>query len=89
VLSRFWWRVFDYHDGQETRREAKARARRAAGALAERAAAGRDVLLIAHGYFNFMIGQVLVARGWRRTLDQGFRYWGARRFEPPKPRPPA
>jgi broad specificity phosphatase PhoE len=83
VVSRFWWRVFDYHDGQESHAEASARAARAAGALAGQAAAGSDVLLIAHGYFNFMIGQALAARGWRRTLDQGFRYWSVRRFEPP------
>ncbi len=41
-------------------------------------------MLIAHGYFNFMIGRALVAQGWRRTLDQGFQYWAARRFEPPR-----
>jgi broad specificity phosphatase PhoE len=84
VVSRFWWRVFDYHDGQESRSEAGARAVRAAGDLARRAAAGGDVVLIAHGYFNFMIGRALAAEGWRRTLDQGFRYWSARRFEPPR-----
>jgi broad specificity phosphatase PhoE len=83
VVSRFWWRVFDYHDGQESWLQARERARDAAALLAERAAAGEDVLLIAHGYFNYMIGQALIARGWRRTVDQGFAYWSARRFEPP------
>jgi broad specificity phosphatase PhoE len=84
VLSRIWWRVFDYNDGQESRAQAEARARRAAATLAARAAGGGDVVLIAHGYFNFMIGRALVAQGWRRTLDQGFQYWAARRFEPPR-----
>lgn len=83
VVSRFWWQVFDYHDGQETYAQACVRAVRAADVLIARAAADGDVVLVAHGYFNFMIGRELVARGWRRTLNQGFRYWSARRFEPP------
>lgn len=83
VLSRFCWWAFDYHDGQESLAEAEARAGRAAKALADRAAAGEEVVLIAHGFFNAMIGRALTARGWRKTLDQGFRYWSARRFEPP------
>jgi broad specificity phosphatase PhoE len=84
VVSRFCWSVFDYHDGQESRVEAEARARRAARRLVDQAAGGEDVVLIAHGYFNFMIGRALVGLGWRRTLNQGFRYWSARRFEAPR-----
>jgi broad specificity phosphatase PhoE len=84
VLSRFCWQAFDYHDGQESYGEARLRARAAARALTDAAAGGQDVVLIAHGYFNFMIGRVLMAQGWRRTLDQGFKYWCARRFEPPQ-----
>ena len=84
VLSRFCWWAFNYHDGQESVAEAGARARRAAADLAGRAAAGEEVMLIAHGFFNAMIGQALTARGWRKTLDQGYRYWSARRFEPPR-----
>ncbi len=84
VISRFWWAVFDYHDGQESRGEAEARALAAARLLSEQTAGGEDVVLIAHGYFNFMIGRALVAQGWRRTLNQGFKYWSTRRFEPPR-----
>jgi broad specificity phosphatase PhoE len=83
VLSRFCWWAFNYHDGQESLAEAEARARRAASELADRAVAGEEVVLIAHGFFNAMIGRALAARGWRKTLDQGFKYWSARRFEPP------
>jgi broad specificity phosphatase PhoE len=83
VVSRFWWFVFDGHGGQESRAQAAARARRAAALLSERAAGGQTVVLIAHGYFNFMIGRVLAGRGWRRTVDQRFGYWSMRRFEPP------
>ena len=83
MIARICWWLFDHHDGQESRHEAQARARAAAERLAERSARGETVLVIAHGYFNLMIGSALERRGWRRTLDQGFRYWCARRFEPP------
>jgi broad specificity phosphatase PhoE len=83
VISRVCWWLLNHHAGQESRREAEGRARAAADLLAESAARGEAVLVIAHGYFNLMIGSVLERRGWRRTLDQGFRYWCARRFEPP------
>jgi broad specificity phosphatase PhoE len=82
VLSRVFWQAFDYHDGQESRAQAAARARQAARFLIEQTTGGQDVLLIAHGYFNFMIGRSLKAEGWRRAGDQGFKYWSARRFEP-------
>jgi broad specificity phosphatase PhoE len=84
VLSRFCWQALNYHDGQESVAQARDRAGRAADLLAGRAQGGEIIVLIAHGYFNFMIGQALTARGWRRTLDQGFKYWRARRFEPPQ-----
>lgn len=84
VLSRFCWAVFNYHDGQETVAQATARARRVADLLIDRADDDRIVVLVAHGYFNFMVGRALIARGWRRKLDQGYRYWAFRRFEPPE-----
>jgi broad specificity phosphatase PhoE len=83
VIARVCWWLLNHHEGQETREQAQARARLAAERLAERSARGETVLVIAHGYFNLMIGSALERRGWRRTLDQGFRYWCARRFEPP------
>lgn len=81
VISRVWWWAFDHHQGEESRREAEVRADRAAEALIGRAQAGHDVLVLAHGYFNHMVGRRLKARGWRLTQDQGFKYWSARTFE--------
>jgi broad specificity phosphatase PhoE len=81
VVSRFWWWVFDHHDHQETRREAEARADEAARQLIELAAGGQDVLVVAHGFFNGMVGLSLRRLGWRCVQDGGFRYWAARRFE--------
>ena len=81
VVARFWWHVFNHHDGQETRLQAEARAEQAAQALIARAATGQDVLVFAHGYFNHMVGARLKADGWRLVHNQGFKYWSQRRYE--------
>ncbi|THD62239.1 histidine phosphatase family protein [Phenylobacterium sp.] len=80
-FARFWWWFFNHHEGQETRREAEARADLAAAELAAIAADGRDVVVLAHGFFNWMIGRALRRRGWRQTLREGYKYWSTRRFE--------
>jgi broad specificity phosphatase PhoE len=81
VISRFWWWFFNHHDQQETRKQAEARAEEAARQLVELAASGQDVLVVAHGFFNTMVGVALARRGWRCVQDGGFKYWAARRFE--------
>ena len=82
VVSRVWWWAFDFHpDGEESRDQARERAARAADLLIEHAERGDEVLVLAHGFFNAMIGHRLKALGWRCTRDQGFRYWSSRRFE--------
>jgi broad specificity phosphatase PhoE len=81
VVSRFWWWWFNHHDQQETRRQAQARADEAARQLIALAASGQDVLLVAHGFINFMIGRSLARRGWRCVQNGGYSYWSARRFE--------
>lgn len=82
-IARFWWWFFDHNEGQESRAEAQARADQAARMLADMAQEGQDVLVVAHGFFNGMVGESLKRLGWRCTEDQGFRYWRARRFERP------
>ncbi|MBX7250299.1 MAG: histidine phosphatase family protein [Caulobacteraceae bacterium] len=81
VVARAWWWFFDHNEGQETKAEAEVRAARAADKLEAEAAQGRDVLVLAHGFFNGMVGVELARRGWRCTRDKGFKYWSARRFE--------
>ncbi len=81
AVARFWWHAFDHHDGQETRLQAEARAEQAAQVLIARAETGQDVLVLAHGYFNHMVGRRLQADGWSLVHNQGFRYWSQRRFE--------
>ena len=81
AVARFWWHAFNHHEGQETRREAEVRAEKAAQVLIGRAEAGEDVLVLAHGYFNHMVGKRLKADGWKLVHNQGFRYWSQRRYE--------
>jgi broad specificity phosphatase PhoE len=81
VVARAWWWFFDHNEGQETKAEAKVRAARAAEKLEAEACSGKDVLVLAHGFFNGMVGVELARRGWRCTRDKGFKYWSARRFE--------
>jgi broad specificity phosphatase PhoE len=79
-LSRFWWYWFNHHDHQESRSEAQARADEAARQLIELAEGGQDVLVVAHGFFNTMVGYALQRRGWRCTEAGGFSYWAAFKF---------
>ncbi len=80
VIARFWW-FFNHHHGQETRPQAEVRAAAVAERLELEAGAGGDVVVLAHGYFNHMIGRSLKRRGWRLVEDHGFHYWSLRRFE--------
>jgi broad specificity phosphatase PhoE len=81
VIARFWWWAFNHHQGEESRDQAKTRAREAADRLVAHATTGGDVLLLAHGFFNTMVGVELQKMGWRLVQDEGWRYWSARRFE--------
>ena len=82
-FARFWWWFFNNHGGQETRAQAEVRADRAADLLIERSANGQDVLLVAHGFFNWMIARSLEKKGLRRILDEGHGYWSVKRFARP------
>ncbi len=79
--SRVWWWFLNHHDDQESRAEAQVRADEAARLLADLAAGGQDVLVVAHGFFNTMVGMALRRLGWRCVADGGFKYWSVRRFE--------
>lgn len=79
-VARAWWWFVDT-PGQETRREAQKRAKDMALFLTDKAREGGDVLVLAHGYFNLMISLELKKMGFIQTLEQGFKYWGCRRYE--------
>ena len=80
IARTAWW--LGYSEGDETRPQAEARAERAADKLIAACEAGGPVLLLAHGYFNHMIGTALKKRGWALVENHGFKYWAVRRFEP-------
>ncbi|HKT54369.1 MAG TPA: histidine phosphatase family protein [Caulobacteraceae bacterium] len=80
VIARFWWWFLNHHDGHETRAHAQARADRVAERLIAQAQGG-DVLVVAHGFFNTMVGLSLQRHGWRLVENDGFKYWSMRRFE--------
>ena len=80
VVARAWWWFFDHNEGQETKAEAQVRAKAAADRLERDAAGGKNVVVMAHGFFNGMMGVELTRRGWRCVRDKGFKYWSARHF---------
>jgi broad specificity phosphatase PhoE len=80
-FARTWWWWFNHHRGQETRQQATARARAVAAEISAEADAGRNVLVVAHGFFNAMLGLELMRLGWRRVWGRGWKYWSTRRFE--------
>jgi broad specificity phosphatase PhoE len=80
-IARVWWWFFNHHEGQENRAEAEVRADRAAAFLIGLAASGETVVVVAHGFFNHLIGRSLKKLGWRLTESEGYKYWSMRRFE--------
>ena len=80
-VARVWWWYFNGHGAGETRAQAVTRARAMADFLVAKAREGGDVLVLAHGYFNLMISLELKKMGYIKTLEQGFKYWGCRRYE--------
>lgn len=80
VVSRLLWHA-GYHPEIENYRKAKHRAGQAADILAARVGDGGSVALVAHGYFNAMIGRQLRRRGFLRTGAHRVRYWNAVIYE--------
>jgi broad specificity phosphatase PhoE len=74
-----WW--LGWHDGMESKAEAKIRAEAAVATLTAQALRGHNVLLCAHGWFNRMMRPVLKRQGWREVEDHGDEYWSYRRYE--------
>ncbi|MDB5452825.1 MAG: hypothetical protein JWO33_1403 [Caulobacteraceae bacterium] len=79
--ARFHWWFFNHHAGEESRREAEVRADQVATLIIARAETGQSVAVVAHGFFNVLIGRALKRHGWRMTRTKGYKYWSTRRFE--------
>jgi broad specificity phosphatase PhoE len=76
VVSRILWHV-GYHPEIENYRRAKHRAVQAADILMARARSDGAAALVAHGYFNLIIGRELRHRGFRKTGSHRARFWNA------------
>ncbi len=76
IIARVLWHT-GFHPEIEPPAELSARARRAAEILIARAAKDGSVALVAHGYFNFLIGRVLRARGFAQTGTHRAKFWNA------------
>jgi broad specificity phosphatase PhoE len=80
IVSRLLWHA-GFHPGIETATAAARRAVRAADILIARAARTGGTALVAHGYFNWMIGRELSRRGFKRTGSHQARYWNTVIYE--------
>jgi broad specificity phosphatase PhoE len=76
VVARILWHA-GYHPEIENYRRAKHRASRAADILVERARAEGVTALVAHGYFNLIIGRELARRGFKKSGSHRARFWNA------------
>ncbi len=82
VMARILWHA-GYHPEIENYRKAKHRAAEAADILMARAAGEGATALVAHGYFNLMIGRELRRRGFRKSGSHRVTYWNAVIYELP------
>jgi broad specificity phosphatase PhoE len=76
IVARIFWHA-GYHPEIENYRRAKRRASEAADILVSRARADGAAALVAHGYFNFLIGRELRRRGFTKTGSHRARFWNA------------
>jgi broad specificity phosphatase PhoE len=82
VMSRILWHA-GYHPEIENYRRAKQRAKAAADILIFKAQEDGTSVLVAHGYFNAMIGRELARRGFRKTGSHRVHYWNTVAYELP------
>lgn len=80
VVSRILWHA-GFHPGIENYARSAKRARDAANILMTRARKDGAAALVAHGYFNFLIGRELKRRAWRATGAHRAKYWNAVIYE--------
>lgn len=80
VVARLLWHA-GYHPEIEDYRKAKHRAGEAADILMNKVRDGGAAVLVAHGYFNAMIGRQLRQRGFARTGAHRVHYWNAVTYE--------
>jgi broad specificity phosphatase PhoE len=81
IISRIVWHA-GYHPQMESYRRARRRAALAADILLAGADANAGTaVLVAHGYFNAMIGRILRKRGFVRLGSHRANFWNAVTYE--------
>jgi broad specificity phosphatase PhoE len=74
VVSRLMWYA-GFSPKIEGYRKSKRRAKQAAEILIKRAQTTGGAVLVAHGYFNYLIGIELRRRGFKQTGSHKAKYW--------------
>lgn len=74
VMAQILWHA-GYHPEIENYRRAKQRASHAADILTNRARTDGVAALVAHGYFNLIIGRELARRGFRKSGSHRAQFW--------------
>jgi len=74
VVSRLMWYA-GFSPKIEGYRKSKRRAKQAAEILIKRAQTNGGTALVAHGYFNYLIGIELRRRGFKQTGSHKAKYW--------------
>jgi len=82
VVARILWHA-GYHPEIENFRKSKHRASDAADILVANARKQGATALVAHGYFNFLIGRELRRRGFTKSGGHKVHYWNAVIYEKP------
>jgi broad specificity phosphatase PhoE len=80
IMARILWYA-GYHPQIEDYRKAKHRAVLAADILVQRARQDCAAALVAHGYFNFLIGRELRRRGFRKSGTHRAKFWNVVVYE--------
>jgi broad specificity phosphatase PhoE len=80
VVSRVLWYA-GFNPRIENYRRARRRASEAADILIARARKDGSAALVAHGYFNYLIGGTLRRRGFTQSGSHRARYWNAVVYE--------
>ena len=80
VVARILWHA-GFHPRIENYRLARKRAAKAADILIARARKDGIAVLVAHGYFNLIIGRELRRRGFAQTGTHRARYWNSVVYE--------
>ena len=80
VVARILWYA-GHHPEIENYRQATRRAALAADLLMQRARQDSAAALVAHGYFNFLIGRELRRRGFRKSGTHRAKFWNTVVYE--------